>query len=257
MTAELRMADLRIGTAGWSIPRAAADAFPTDGTGLQRYAARLNAVEINSTFYRPHRPQTYERWAQSTPDGFRFAVKAPKAVTHAARLIDCEAAMAAFLAETSPLGDKRGPVLVQLPPSLALDAPTAERFFGELRAMHAGPVVCEPRHASWFTPAADALLSAHQVARVAADPARHPDAGRPGGWSGLRYWRLHGSPHMYRSAYSDAALDDLSKALASTSEVERWCIFDNTTLGAAARDALSLQGMSVVEGAAATISPRA
>ncbi|MBS0297799.1 MAG: DUF72 domain-containing protein [Proteobacteria bacterium] len=245
------MADLRIGTAGWSIPRAVADAFPGDGTGLQRYASRFEAAEINTTFYRPHKPQTYERWAETTPDGFRFAVKAPKAVTHAARLVDSKPAMAAFLAETSALGDKRGPVLVQLPPSLALDEPVAARFFDEVRSLYAGPMACEPRHASWFTPEADALLSAHRVARVAADPARHPDAGRHGGWSGLRYWRLHGSPDMYRSGYSEEFLAQLAQTLGREPEVERWCVFDNTTLGAAARDALALQAMT----ASAPISP--
>lgn len=247
------MADLRIGTAGWSIPRAVAGAFPTDGTGLERYATRFNAAEINTTFYRPHKPQTYERWAETTPDGFRFAVKAPKAVTHGARLLDCKPAMAAFLAETSALGDKRGPVLVQLPPSLVMEAEAASRFFDGVRSIYAGPIACEPRHASWFAPEADALLSARQVARVAADPARHPDAGRPGGWSGLRYWRLHGSPHMYRSAYSDEFLAGLAKALAAEPDVEQWCVFDNTTLGAAARDALALQAMT----ASAPISPSA
>jgi len=238
------VAELRIGTAGWSIPRAIAHAFPAEGTGLQRYAARLDAAEINSSFYRPHKPQTYERWAQSTPPGFRFAVKAPKAVTHEARLIDCKAPMAAFLAETSALGDKRRPVLVQLPPSLIFDAPTAKRFFGEVRSIYDGALVCEPRHASWFEPKAEDLLAAHKVARVAADPARHPDAGRPGGWSGLRYWRLHGSPHMYRSAYSDEALAELAGQLAAEPRVERWCVFDNTTLGAAARDALALLALT-------------
>jgi uncharacterized protein YecE (DUF72 family) len=239
------VAELRIGTAGWSIPRDIAEAFPTEGSVLGRYGSRLDAVEINTSFYRPHRPQTYERWAQSTPPDFRFAVKAPRTVTHEARLVDCDALMAAFLAETSALGEKRGPVLAQLPPSLAFDAATADRFFAGLRAMHAGPVACEPRHASWFEPEADALLTAHEVARVAADPARHPDGGRPGGWGGLRYWRLHGSPQMYRSAYSGEALALVAEVLTAEPTVERWCVFDNTTLGAAARDALALQRMTL------------
>src|SRR4051812_39347710 len=101
-----RMGDrIRIGTAGWAIPRAVADAFPAEGSGLQRYAARFEAAEINSTFYRTHRASTWRRWADTTPEGFRFAVKAPRTVTHEARLEGGEAPMAGFLAEISQLGD--------------------------------------------------------------------------------------------------------------------------------------------------------
>jgi uncharacterized protein YecE (DUF72 family) len=83
------------------------------------------------------------------------------------------------------------------------------------------------------------LLTSHHVARVAADPARHPLAGEPGGWAGLRYWRLHGSPRMYYSAYDDTHLAALAERL-KASAVETWCIFDNTTSGAAAANALDL-----------------
>jgi uncharacterized protein YecE (DUF72 family) len=79
-----------IGCAGWSIARAHAQAFPEAGTHLKRYAQLLPAVEINSSFYRPHRPQTYARWAASTPQTFRFAVKLPRAITHTHRLRDSE-----------------------------------------------------------------------------------------------------------------------------------------------------------------------
>jgi hypothetical protein len=79
-------AAVRIGTAGWSIPTEHAAPFPALGSHLERYAAVFDAVEINSSFYRPHRPATYERWAASVPEGFRFAVKVPKAITHERRL---------------------------------------------------------------------------------------------------------------------------------------------------------------------------
>ena len=89
-----------------------------------------------------------------------------------------------FLDETAGLGGKRGPILVQLPPSFAFDARVAGRFLTLLRARYEGPVVCEPRHATWASAAADALLSQHRVARVAADPALFPEAALPGGWPG-------------------------------------------------------------------------
>jgi uncharacterized protein YecE (DUF72 family) len=70
---------IRIGTAGWAIPRQCAEHFPRDGSGLERYAARFTAVEINSTFHRSHKPHTFARWAEAVPEGFRFAVKMPNA----------------------------------------------------------------------------------------------------------------------------------------------------------------------------------
>jgi uncharacterized protein YecE (DUF72 family) len=216
------------------------DRFGDGASNLARYAARFNAVEINSSFYRPHKPETYVRWAASVPDGFRFAVKLPKAITHEKRLADCGESIAAFAAQTAELGDRRGPVLVQLPPSLVFDAQTASRFFGDLReAIGDGPIVCEPRHASWFAPATDQVLIDHHIARVAADPAKVPEAADPGGWSGLRYVRLHGSPRIYYSSYDAAIIARLADD-ARAAKVEAWTIFDNTTSGAAIENALRM-----------------
>jgi uncharacterized protein YecE (DUF72 family) len=234
-------AALRIGTAGWAIPRAVASRFPEGGSGLARYAARLDAAEINSSFYRSHRPGTWARWRDTTAAGFSFAVKAPKAVTHEARLADVRGRLAEFLEEARLLGDRLGPILVQLPPSLAYDANVAERFFADLRDLHEASVAVEPRHPSWFEAAPQALLATWRVARVAADPAPHPAAADPGGWPGLAYWRLHGSPRMYYSPYDDAFLQRLAARLAASEAAETWCVFDNTTSGAAAANALDLQ----------------
>ncbi len=144
---------LRIGTAGWSVPSRYAAEVPPGGSHLERYARRLNAVEINSSFYRPHQHKTYARWAQSTPPGFRFAVKVPKAITHESRLADCGARLDRFVAEVAGLGDKLGVLLVQLPPSLAFRESIADAFFDALRARTGVAVALEPRHASWFAPA--------------------------------------------------------------------------------------------------------
>ena len=235
-------APLHVGTAGWALPREQQPRFPAEGSHLQRYAAVLPAAEINTTFYRSHRAATWARWAASVPDDFRFSAKLPRAITHTGRLVDAEGALDAFLDEVSALGTKLGCVLVQLPPSLAFDAAAAGTFFRALRERHAGPVACEPRHASWFTLEADALLADASIARVAADPARAPGAGDPGGWPGLAYFRLHGSPRMYYSAYTDEYLDALAGRVMSTRAraAPVWCIFDNTTLGAATANALDL-----------------
>jgi len=167
----------RIGTAGWNIPSAYAAEIPHGGSHLERYARRLNAAEINSSFHRPHQCKTYERWARHTPADFRFAVKIPKAMTHEHGLADCGALLDRFAAEVAGLGDKLAILLVQLTSKFVLDRPLADRFFRELRARLDTPVVLEPRNASWFTPDADHWLAERRVARVAADPARPDGAG--------------------------------------------------------------------------------
>jgi uncharacterized protein YecE (DUF72 family) len=231
--------DVRIGCAGWSLPSRHAEHFPPEGSHLHRYAQRFLAVEINSSFYRPHRPATYARWAASVPDDFRFAVKVPKEITHTRKLADPAEPLARFLSECANLGEKLGPLLVQLPPSLAYDAAVASAFFAHLRERFAGAVVCEPRHPTWFTEDAEHMLVAFQVARVAADPARVPAAAEPGGWPATVYYRLHGSPRIYYSAYEAEYLDRLALTLAAAAHTaDVWCIFDNTALDAATADAL-------------------
>jgi uncharacterized protein YecE (DUF72 family) len=232
-----------IGTAGWTIPRAAADSFPTEGSGLDRYAARFACAEINSSFHRSHKSETWARWRESVPPGFRFAAKLSKAITHQAKLVGGQDLVAAAIAEMRQLGDRLAVVLVQLPPSLAFDAAVAEPFFRALRADWDGAVACEPRHASWLKPEADALLAGHRAARVAADPARAEGLAEPGGWAGLAYYRLHGSPVMYRSAYGPERLAPYADALSrhAAEGREAWCIFDNTASSAATADALALE----------------
>lgn len=233
-----------IGCAGWALPAAEQRRFPEQGSHLERYAARLPAVEINSSFYRPHRASTYARWAASVPLAFRFSVKVPKAITHDQRLIDCEALLDDFLAGVTSLRDRLGCLLVQLPPSLALDRPAAEAFFAALRRRHPGPAVVEPRHRTWFTDEADAMLRGFQLGRVAADPALARHGGEPGGWPGVVYHRLHGSPRVYYSAYSTEHLSALAQRLgAEAGGADVWCIFDNTALGAATANALDLVQM--------------
>jgi uncharacterized protein YecE (DUF72 family) len=239
------VATIRIGTAAWSIPKEHAAPFLTAGSHLERYGAVLNAVEINSSFYRPHRTSTYERWAASVPDGFRFAVKVPKAITHERRLKDVGDLLDRFLSEAGVLGPKLGPLLVQLPPSLVFQTGIADRFLSDLRNRVQGSIVCEPRHASWFVPEVETLLDGLQIARVAADPAPVPGADEPGGWRGLSYYRLHGSPRIYYSAYSAEYLAAIAEVLTrdAAAGIEPWCIFDNTAAFAATGDALTTRGL--------------
>ncbi|OYU73674.1 MAG: hypothetical protein CFE45_36685, partial [Burkholderiales bacterium PBB5] len=114
-------APIRIGCAGWTLPASLQEAFGGDGSHLQRYAQRLNATEINSSFYRVHRPATYARWADSVDASFAFSAKLPKWITHERRLQGCAEPLAGVLSEAAGLGARLGCLLVQLPPSLAFE----------------------------------------------------------------------------------------------------------------------------------------
>lgn len=234
-----------IGTAGWSIPPKEVEHFPGEGSALERYASRFAGLEINSSFHRSHREPTWRRWAESVPEGFAFSVKMPKTISHQRKLLDCEELLEAFLEEVRPLGNKLQILLLQLPPKLAFDAWVAEPFLRRVKSQTTVQLVCEPRHASWFDDEADGLLQDLQVARVAADPAVVPEAAVPGGWRGLSYWRLHGSPVMYRSAYLGPRLEDYAGRIGREVEEGRtvWCMFDNTASSAATGDAIALMEM--------------
>ncbi len=193
---------LFIGTAGWTIPTASKSVFPETGTHLQKYSAIFRAAEINSSFHRPHRPETYLKWAESVPADFRFAVKLPKTITHENRLRSSKGLLTTFCREVKGLKEKLGCILVQLPPSLEFDAKIARVFFKDLRARFGADLACEPRHATWFNTESNLLLKTFDIARVSADPAIVPTAEIPGGTTTVRYYRLHGSPRMYYSLYS-------------------------------------------------------
>lgn len=237
------MRNFRIGTAGWNVPVEAAESFPREGSHLSRYSQALTAVEINSSFYRHHMPSTYKRWAESTPEHFRFSVKLAKAFTHEARLLPSGDSLRACLSGISELGSKWGVLLVQLPPSLAFEKERAVNFLSFLRDYCPVPVVWEPRHPTWVEPAALETLDRFQVPKVIADPEPCPLPSSQGallGDASLRYYRLHGSPIVYRSSYRPPFLRKLARRIEEAVSEEVWCIFDNTTFGFATLNALEL-----------------
>lgn len=231
-----------LGCAGWSIPAHAKMHFSDDMPILRRYAGRFSAVEINSSFYRSHRRNTYARWADTVPSQFRFSVKAPKEITHSKLLTDCAPLLGSFIADVSALDTHLGCVLFQLPPRLFFDRRVANNFFLALRRCYEGPVVLEPRHATWFAPDAEDLLWRYGIARAAADPKRAESGDAPAGWPDPCYYRLHGSPQMYVSSYPDAYIASLARNLESDADAGSsvWCIFDNTARGEATLNALDL-----------------
>jgi uncharacterized protein YecE (DUF72 family) len=230
-----------IGCAGWSLSKQTAAHFPADGSHLQRYAARFNAVEINSSFYRSHRPATYARWADSVPAAFRFSVKLPRSITHERRLADTAPLIDQFADEAGALGEKLGCVLVQLPPSLQFEPALASDFIADLRRRFSCMLALEARHPGWFGAEAGEILQNNMISRVIADPA----AGQPGphiATARAIYRRLHGTPKVYYSSYNQAYIHQLASDLAQAREAGQpaWCIFDNTAAGCAVPNALSL-----------------
>ncbi|MGJ7916583.1 DUF72 domain-containing protein [Massilia sp. LXY-6] len=237
-----------IGCAGWSLHKDVAADFPEEGSHLERYAAVFPAVEINSSFYRPHQPQTYARWAASVPDDFRFSVKLPKAISHEARLRDADALLDRFAGEVNHLGAKLGCVLVQLPPKGVFDEEAARDFLPRLKQRLGCMLALEGRHPTWFSEAATAVLREYGVTRVIADP----PAGQPGPHvptTAASYLRLHGTPKVYYSAYPPAFLREVEQRIEASTlgGADCWCIFDNTAAFAAVPNALEVLRAVAVE----------
>lgn len=231
-----------IGCAGWGLSSTNKHLFPQLASHLESYAAVLPCVEINTSFYRLHRPDTYARWRDSVPETFLFSVKLLRTITHEKRLQDCEEDLRRFLATVRPLENKWGCLLVQFPPSFHYPGARAEEFFGLLRELADVDIVCEPRHASWFQDEVVDWMAAAGVAYVEADPAAVQAVKPVVSQQAIQYIRLHGSPVIYHSSYSESYLHQLACRLnaALASGRRSWCIFDNTASGAAIENSLAL-----------------
>ncbi len=231
-----------IGTAGWGIGPDVRERFGVGATRLERYATRFACVEINSSFYRPHRPATYARWAASVPDGFRFALKVPKEITHARRLVDAIAPLDAFLGESAALGDeaRRGAraaaaeLCVRRGRRRGVLHGVARALRRRARVRAAARDVVHPR-GGCRARAASTSRASRRIRPSCRPPPRRADG------SGFAYHRLHGSPRMYYSAYDARALASLAERLRASTE-PAWCIFDNTAFGAATANALAAGG---------------
>jgi uncharacterized protein YecE (DUF72 family) len=266
------MAEIRIGTSGWVYPPWRGVFYP-EGLGQRReldyLSRRVNAVEVNGSFYSLQRPESYLRWAEQTPDDFVFAVKGGRFITHMKQLRGVEVPLANFFA-SGPLAldHKLGPILWQLPPRMTFDPKQLQEFFtllprttgeastlaekhdGKLRAeawtkpggRRAIRYALEVRHPSFTSKDFVKLLRDNDIALVVADTA--------GKWpyldeatSELVYVRLHGDKELYASGYEDAALD------AWAEKIRRWhdkahkdvyVFFDNDIKVKAPTDAMAL-----------------
>jgi uncharacterized protein YecE (DUF72 family) len=173
-------------------------------------------------------------------------VKLSRYFTQEKRLADSGALLKQTLLGIGHLGEKWGALLVQLPPSLDFDLRVSEKFLSELRKQYTGKVVWEPRHQSWASPAATDLLHAYSINKVLADPELcRLSAEQRALLESTRYYRLHGTPEIYKSRYEIERIHNLAEKMEhpSTLAEHTWCIFDNTTFGFATENAYELQNL--------------
>jgi uncharacterized protein YecE (DUF72 family) len=241
---------LTIGTSGWQYRDWRGPFYPAglpQRLWLEEYATHFNVVEVNNAFYRLPERATFQQWRERTPAGFRFAVKMSRYLTHVRRLKDPAEPVARFLDHAAGLGDKLGPVLLQLPPNLkanldALDE-TLRQFPSHVR------VVVEPRHATWFTGECRALLEKHKAALSWADRGSRPITPL---WvtADFGYLRMHAGRANPRPRYGRAALRGWLDRLADLPEA--YVFFNNDTGGAAVVDARAMAAMAAGRGIAVT-----
>lgn len=234
-----------IGLAGWSeaVSRHRTS-FPTTfdpaASALAKYATAFDFVEINASFYRQFRMETYAKWAEDVPENFRFSVKMHRLITHYTRLKNT-ALLEPFFESIAGLGEKLAVILVQLPPSLIFDPSVARSFFDALCKRHTGPIACEPRHESWSQPEALTLLADHHVGLVRIDiPVAEQETG---GDDTPIYIRLHGAPRRYYSSYGNDQLLQLAEFLRLNPLRRRFVVFDNTASSAGVRNALEMTSL--------------
>jgi uncharacterized protein YecE (DUF72 family) len=234
-------ADVRIGTSGWHYADWAEAFYPAttrDSARLAYYATRFSTTEINASFYRVPTEKAVEGWYEQTPEGFLFAWKASRFVTHTKRLLDVKDSVAFIVGRMEALRDKFGPVLWQLPPSLKHDRERLARFIGVLPLKYRH--VIEFRDPSWYATDIFDLLSDHNIALCISD-----HAAAPAPWEVTAahvYIRMHGPSGHYVGSYSAAALSALAQRIRHWRRESRdvFCFFDNDIKAAAPRDAAIL-----------------
>lgn len=229
-----------VGTSGWQYDSWRDVLYPADvpkRRWLERYTETFATVENNGAFYRLPKPQTFAAWRASTPDGFVMAVKMSRYLTHVRRLQDPAEPVSRFLGAASELGDRLGPVLLQLPPTLQAEptrlAECLDRFPSNVR------VAVEPRHDSWWTDEVRAVLAAHDAALCWTDVLGRPRTRlwRTAEWA---YLRFHEGAAQPWPRYGDQALRSWVRRLADTwdTAADLYVYFNNDPGGAAVRDAL-------------------
>lgn len=235
--------NLRIGTAGWSIPKEFRKYFPDEESQLASYSQIFNCVEINSTFSKIHKGTTFEKWALITPDHFEFSLKLHRSFTHESDLKPKLTELKNNLLLMGELGTKWKVLLLQFPGKQDFNEKKMGRFYENIRKYFDGSIVLEPRNLSWLSQESKALMKEYKISKVVADPERCPhDSKNILSTGGITYVRLHGNPVIYKSSYNKNFIRNLHQELSTYKKT--WCIFDNTALGKATGNALALRSMT-------------
>jgi uncharacterized protein YecE (DUF72 family) len=246
-----------VGTSGWQYQHWRDRFYPPglrQGSWLEHYTAHFATVEVNSPFYRLPGRATFAAWRDRTPVDFRMAVKMSRYLTHVRRLRDPAEPVARFLERATGLGDRLGPVLLQLPPDLRADpaglATVLGRFPPEVR------VVVEPRHASWWTEEVRAVLEHHRAALCWADRRGRPVTPL---WrtTDLGYLRMHEGLATPRPRYGQAALWSWLRRLTAAfgPGTPLYVYFNNDPGGAALADAAAFAALCRRYGLTVTRTP--
>ncbi|NXY98889.1 DUF72 domain-containing protein [Streptomyces sp. BR123] len=228
-----------VGTSGWQYRDWSGVLYPAgrpQRLWLEEYAAHFATVESNNAFYRLPAPHTFADWRERTPDGFLFAVKASRFLTHIKRLRDPEEPVRRLLAHAEALGDRLGPILLQLPPTLRADPQALDAC---LACFPPGTrVAVEPRHGSWWNPDVREVLTARGAALCWADRGSRPvtPLWRTADWG---YLRFHEGAAQPWPRYGATALRSWAGRIADAwpREADVFAYFNNDPGGAAVRDA--------------------
>jgi len=236
------MARLWIGTSGWNYPDWPGKFYPKDLPSrkfLEFYAKEFPTVEVNYSFYRLPKPETYANWAEQVPESFLFSVKVSRFISHIKRLKGVKAAWRLFVRHAATLGPQLGPVLVQLPPNFPVDVKRLAAFL-KLAAPSVPRLVCEFRNDTWLTEEVYALLKRHRVALCIADAPRFRREEVI--TAGFTYVRFHGRSQMFASNYTKAELTREARKLRRylRDGLDVYVYFNNDVKGYAIRNARTL-----------------
>jgi uncharacterized protein YecE (DUF72 family) len=238
------VAQIWVGLSGWSYPQWRGVFYPTELPSrryLEFYAQEFLTTEINSSFYRLVRPQTYQKWTQLVPQDFVFAVKVNRLFTHIQRLHDVEEPWQRFTQDVQALGSHLGPILLQFPQSFKREERRLADFLQMAQASTANlRLVCEFRHASWFTEEIYRLLHRYGVALCSADSSQYPRHDVL--TTDFIYYRLHGRTELFASSYSVAELEHEVQQLQRHHKagIDVYVYFNNTMHGHALNNARTL-----------------
>jgi uncharacterized protein YecE (DUF72 family) len=234
-----------IGTSGWSYRHWRGPFYPSSmakgGDQLRFYSERFDTVEVNGTFYRLIEVDTFRRWREATPEGFVFACKGSRYLTHMKRLKDAKQGVGRFFERVEALEDKLGPIVFQLPGRFRPVRARLAAFLKTLPADHR--YAFEFRDPAWFQPEILEVLAARNVALCL-----YEFAGQQAPLettADFVYIRLHGPGGPYQGSYGDPALRTWAKRIRgwAKADLDVYCYFDNDDSGYAPRNALRLCGM--------------